>query len=92
MHSTRQLNQGVQQNAYRNRELKWEETKTADIGLDFNLKNDLIYGTIDWYNKSTTGILAGAIIPASAGMSAPTINYGALRNYGVEVELGTKAR
>ncbi|SDE84748.1 TonB-linked outer membrane protein, SusC/RagA family [Dyadobacter soli] len=86
------LMQGVQQTAFRNRGLRWEKTTVADIGLDFNLKSDRIYGTIDWYNKLTTGILAGAIIPASAGMSAPVINYGTLRNYGIEFELGHKGK
>jgi TonB-linked SusC/RagA family outer membrane protein len=86
------LTQGVQQTAYRNRALKWEKTSTTDVGLDFNLKSDLIYGTVDWYNKLTTGILAAAVIPATAGMDAPTINYGEFRNYGVEVELGHKGK
>ncbi len=84
------LNQGILQNSFGNRLLKWEKTAITDIGLDFNLKNDIFYGTIDWYNKFTTGILAAAVIPASAGMSAPTINYGEFKNYGVEIELGHK--
>lgn len=86
------LNQAILQTSFRNRLLKWERTTISDIGLDFGIKNNLLYGTIDWYNKYTSGILAGAIIPASAGMSAPTINYGEFKNYGLELELGHKNR
>ncbi len=84
------LEQGVLQNSFRNKALQWEKTAITDIGIDFNLRNDILYGTIDWYNKYTTGILAAAVIPASAGMSAPTINYGEFRNYGIEFDFGHK--
>ncbi|MFD1143661.1 SusC/RagA family TonB-linked outer membrane protein [Larkinella insperata] len=86
------LVQGVYQTALRNRNLAWEETAITNLGLDFNLKNDIFFGTVEWYNKYTTGILAGAIIPASAGMSAPIVNFGEYKNYGVEVELGHSNR
>jgi len=84
------LQQGVLQTSFRNKALQWEKTAITDIGLDFNLRNDIFYGTVDWYNKYTTGILAAAVIPASAGMSAPTINYGEFRNYGIEFDFGHK--
>ncbi len=82
------LEQGIIQTSFKNRQLEWEKTKITNIGVDFNVKDDIFYGTIDWYNKYTTGILAGASIPASAGMSAPTVNYGEFKNYGIEVEVG----
>jgi len=82
------LEQGVVQSSFKNKELKWEKTKITNIGLDFNIRKDIFYGTIDLYNKYTTGILASASIPASAGMSAPTINYGEFKNYGIELSIG----
>ncbi|WP_215241255.1 TonB-dependent receptor [Dyadobacter helix] len=86
------LQQGVVQQAFANKSIEWEKTAITDIGIDFNLKNDIIYGTIDWYNKFTTGILAGASIPASSGLNPPTVNYGEFKNYGVEVELGHRKK
>ena len=56
--------------------------------MDFNIKNSIFYGTVELYNKYTTGILASASMPNSTGMSAPTINYGEFKNYGMELELG----
>lgn len=80
--------QAVIQSGLKNKELEWEKTRVTNLGLDFNIKNSIFYGTIDVYNKYTTGILAGASMPASTGMSAPTINYGEFKNYGIELELG----
>ena len=68
--------------------MKWETTTVTDIGLDMNLANGLFSLTFDWYNKVTDGILSQAPIPSSVGMSAPTINYGKLRNRGLEFEVG----
>lgn len=80
--------QAVVQAALKNKELAWEKTKVTNIGLDFNIKKSIFYGTIDVYNKYTTGILAAASMPNSTGMTAPTINYGEFKNYGIELELG----
>jgi len=82
------LDQAVVQAALKNKKLEWEKTKVTNIGLDFNIKSSIFYGTIDVYNKYTTGILAAASMPNSTGMSAPTINYGEFKNYGIELELG----
>ena len=72
-----------------NPNLKWEQTKSYNIGLDFALKNGKIFGSIDYYNKNTTNILfqSTAIQPAPA--SIYFINLPAnLMNSGVEVSLG----
>jgi len=82
------VEQGVFQSSFKNKQLEWEKTKITNIGLDFNAKNNIFYGTVDLYNKYTTGILASASIPSSAGMSAPTINYGEFKNYGFELSIG----
>lgn len=80
--------QGVVQNALKDKSLKWETTTVTDFGLDVNIKNSLFTLTFDWYNKETDGILSQAAIPSSVGMTAPIINYGKLQNRGVEIEVG----
>jgi len=82
------LGQGVLQTSYKNKNIEWEKTDITNLGLDFNVENDIIYGTIDVYNKYTKGILAPASIPSSTGMSAPTVNFGEFKNYGIELDLG----
>lgn len=87
-----QLSQGVIQSALKDKTLKWETTSVTDLGLDLSVCSGLFSITIDWYNKITDNILSQATIPLSVGMSAPTINYGKMRNRGVEFEIGHQNR
>jgi outer membrane receptor protein involved in Fe transport len=82
------LESGVRLTRLVDKNLKWEITTVADFGLDFSVKNGLFSLTADWYNKLTDGILYGIPIPASVGLSAPTVNGGQMKNTGWDFELG----
>ncbi|MEO5603455.1 MAG: TonB-dependent receptor [Cyclobacteriaceae bacterium] len=69
--------------------LKWETTTMTDIGFDLSVKEGLFSVTFDWYKKVTDNILYSIPIPASVGLSAPTVNYGKMQNTGIELELGS---
>ena len=72
-----------------NPNLKWEQTNSYDLGLDFAVKNGRVWGTFDYYNKNTTNILFqnSAIQPAPA--TSYFINLPAnLMNTGFELSLG----
>lgn len=69
--------------------LKWETTTMTDIGFDFSVKEGLFSVAFDWYDKVTDNILYSVPIPASVGLSAPTVNYGKMKNTGFEIELGS---
>lgn len=81
---------GVLLNALRDRSLKWETTAVTDFGIDFSMKNGLFTFTADWYDKVTSDILYQIPVPASVGLSAPTVNYGKMRNRGWDFEAGHK--
>ena len=83
-----EVEQGVYQSSLKDISLQWETTTVANAGLDLSLGNGLFFATVDWYNKVTDGILSTAVIPASVGMGAPTINYGSMQNRGIEFEVG----
>ncbi|WP_172623043.1 SusC/RagA family TonB-linked outer membrane protein [Flavisolibacter ginsenosidimutans] len=71
-----------------NPDLKWEQTKAYDIGVEFTTRKGRISGTFDYYNKNTSNILfqSTAIQPAPA--SIYFINLPAnLINKGVEASL-----
>ena len=53
-----------------NPDLKWEKTTQINIGLDYGLLKNKIYGSIDYYNKNTTDMLfqSTAIQPAPASI------------------------
>jgi len=71
-----------------NPDLKWEKTTQLNIGLDFGLLKNRVYGSIDYYNKNTTDLLfqSTAIQPAPASIFF--INLPAnLINEGVEFSM-----
>ncbi|MDR1982139.1 MAG: SusC/RagA family TonB-linked outer membrane protein [Tannerellaceae bacterium] len=72
--------------------LKWETTTVTDFGLDVSVKDGLFSLTVDWYRKFTDGILYSIPIPASVGLSAPTVNGGQMENIGWDFELGHRNR
>jgi len=81
-------NSGGQSNAG-NPNLKWEKTTQFDIGLDFGLLNNRIYGSIDYYNKNTTQILFQNIIIQPGPTGSYWINLpGHLKNNGGELTVG----
>lgn len=81
------LQQGAVINAYKDQSLKWESTRVIDFGVDLDIKKGLFGVTFDWFNKTSFDILAAQPVPASLGLSQPTINSGKLQNVGVELEL-----
>lgn len=82
------LSTGATLNRLTDKLLRWESTIVTDIGLDFEIYNGLLGGTIDWYNKDTRDILTQRQdVPASVGLSAPITNAGAMRNRGWEFEV-----
>jgi iron complex outermembrane receptor protein len=82
-------NNTVSQINVANPDLKWEQTNSYNIGLDFSSRNSRIFGNIDYYYKNTSKILyqSTAIQPAPA--SVYYINLPAnLINNGLEFSLG----
>jgi TonB-linked SusC/RagA family outer membrane protein len=68
--------------------LQWEVTKVADVGLDIDIKGGLFGATVDWFDKNTTGILTTRQdVPSNIGLAPPTTNAGAMQNRGWEIEL-----
>ena len=68
-----------------NPDIKWEKTKTFNVGLDFAfLMNSITFG-IEYFDKRTSDMLLSVPTVLSAGLSSdPMTNAGAVRNYGIE--------
>jgi TonB-linked SusC/RagA family outer membrane protein len=83
-----EISQGYAPNTLANPDLRWEETRQADIGFDAQLfKNFTV--TFDVYNKKTSGILRYVPIPLYVGVSgSPAANIADMENRGLELELG----
>jgi TonB-linked SusC/RagA family outer membrane protein len=85
------LTTGVAQTAFFNRNIKWESTSVYDIGLDIAVFKGLSV-SYDYYRKKTTDILRGFQITDLLGLSAPTVNSGAMINYGHEIAMQYTSR
>ncbi len=68
--------------------LKWEELRTYNVGLDFGFFNDRLSGSVDAYYRETKDLLATIPVPAGANLSDfLTTNVGQTVSRGVEVGL-----
>ena len=72
-------------------EIRWETTKSWNIGANLNLLNDLLQFDFNYYNKQTTDLLMKDVgIPGSTGFgSLAWKNVGGLRNRGWELYMNT---
>ncbi len=74
---------------YANPNLKWEETSQWNMGADFQLWNNRVYGSFDWYRKITSDLLLSFNIPSPSVVSTQIANVGRVRNQGIEIALGS---
>jgi TonB-linked SusC/RagA family outer membrane protein len=81
-----------------NPNVKWEQTKNGNIGLDGAFFNWGLTFSIDVYNRKTDGLLLKVPFPAYSGttagwspgaMQAPYVNVGSMSNKGIDIRVGT---
>ncbi|MDX9771052.1 MAG: TonB-dependent receptor [Tenuifilaceae bacterium] len=70
-----------------NNDIHWEESEQLDIALDFGAYNNRLTATIDYYIKTTSGLLERIPIPAHVGNDPPVANVGSVQNKGVELSI-----
>ncbi|MBB1323469.1 SusC/RagA family TonB-linked outer membrane protein [Shewanella sp. SR43-8] len=72
-----------------NDDLKWETSTQKNIGIDFGMHYDTIYGSIDWFEKTTEDILTLTNPIATLGEGAQQwVNGGTIENAGFEFIIG----
>ncbi len=68
--------------------IQWEGTSSYNLGLDYGFSNQRINGSLDWYNKKTTGLIFTTPAPAGSNFSNfVTVNVGDMKNTGVEFSI-----
>jgi len=82
---------GFYESNYENPDLKWEETKAWNFGLDLSLFKNRVELIAEYYIKHTDNLLMQASLPdyVTSMISAPYVNAGALQNHGLELTLRT---
>lgn len=83
------LPSGYQRRQLGNPDIKWETTTQVNAGIDFQIIDSKVYGSVDWYSKKTKDIL---LLMAGIGVmgegSSQWINAGEMENKGWEFNLG----
>lgn len=67
--------------------LKWEQTASWNLGIDFGFLKNRISGTLDLYQKNTKDLLISRTLPGSAGFASTYYNQGGMLNRGIELSL-----
>ena len=81
------VNSGAQTTTLANKEITWESTQITDIGLDLAVLKGKLNMVIDYFDKTTSGILYNIFVSGTLGITPSESNAGGVRNTGFEVLL-----
>lgn len=80
---------GLASTVLSNSMLSWETSKSTNIGIDANFLKSRLSVVLDFYNRTTTGILEYPSIYMTMGAKTqPLMNIAEMNNRGVELTLG----
>ena len=83
---------GTYVSTYKNPDITWEKTAITNVGLDFGLFNGTLNGSVEYFYKYTSDILAPVEVTSIMGRSVGQSNVGAVSNKGIEVNLTYNGR
>lgn len=71
-----------------NPDLKWEKGKNWNIGLDFSVLNNRIYGSLNYFNRRQQDLLGDYTVPVPPNIHNETfVNVGTMKNSGFEFDI-----
>lgn len=73
-----------------NPDLKWETTRTFDVGLEYGFINNRISGEIGYYNKRSKDLFLEVTTPKSSGWGTILKNIGEIENKGFEFSIKSR--
>ena len=73
--------------SYGNPSLRWETTRTTNVGVDFSLWKSHLHGKLDVYARRSKDVVGEVTIAAVYGSTSQTFNNAELTNRGFELEL-----
>ncbi|MDP9955192.1 iron complex outermembrane receptor protein [Epilithonimonas hungarica] len=81
---------GITVNRTANPDLRWEVVEQANIGVDFSLWHNKIYGSVEYYNKTTKDPILNIPSPVLSPTTTIYTNVDAeIVNKGFEITLGS---
>jgi iron complex outermembrane receptor protein len=71
-----------------NENIKWEELAEINLGIDYGFFNNRITGSVNYFDKESTDLLADIAVPDGANIrNQGFFNVGAVRTKGVEFSI-----
>jgi TonB-linked SusC/RagA family outer membrane protein len=64
--------------------LRWEKSKTTDVGVDIGILRNKITLIFDYYNRETSDLLTNLTLPSYTGFGSIRTNLGTFQNKGYE--------
>lgn len=86
----RTYNIGIAPTGIANPDLQWEQSLQTNIGLDLAFLKNRYTLIVDYYNKSTSGLIYNQLLPLSSGYSSITGNFAKIQNRGLELAANAK--
>jgi len=71
-----------------NPDLKWEESRQLDVGLDMGFLDQRVRVTADYYRKNTDDLILPVTLPMESDFNTAIQNTGSIRNTGFEFSVG----
>lgn len=87
--SNNQGNLGILLGGVSNELLTWEKTLTLNTGIDFELFNGVLSGSVEYYEKESVDLIFDQPISPSLGITEITTNIGSIKNSGLEFVLSS---
>lgn len=69
--------------------LTWEESHSANLGLDYAFLKNRITGSVDVFRRTSKNLLLNKPLPTTSGFSSISQNVGEVRNQGLEFEISS---
>lgn len=82
--------QKAQVGAAPNPDLRWEQVRTMNGGVDFSMLHNRISGSLDVYSKYSTDIIAPIPFDPTTGINLFTVNAASIKGHGYELQLHSK--
>ncbi|MGB8193907.1 MAG: SusC/RagA family TonB-linked outer membrane protein [Chitinophagaceae bacterium] len=73
-----------------NPELRWEKTGQLNVGLDFVSKNDVIKGTVEYFQKRGKDMIGDTKWDPTTGVGQLRGNFSAMKSKGVDIRIETQ--
>ena len=81
------LNNAIFSSQFANTTLRWETVTQANVGIDFEVFDSRLRGSIDGYIKETSDLFQSTPISATVGITQLNANTGDLKNTGLDISI-----